>query len=436
MRIACELELAPGKIPSSRPRWFGTWTVCALDWHWRLSLLIDVSVSVCLSHLLLRISPALSLPRAIPKCCHRPLVEMEHLHRIDIRDGKVTGEGVFVDAISHFSEHLPNMTFYINRLDEPRVLKRPPTTPLLAHVHYDVKRKLYRKDAAHSILPLMEQVCSLPASKLRSHGFFLNPCSFEATAELVPIFSSASVGACFADILYPSDYYLKTPETEEWAEPVPVSARVVSSWPHKKNKVFWRGTSTGGGASADGPPYMEYHRQRLLSRYGSNAKPNDTLYDLAFTRILQCDEKACAEQHRRFDPMAGWTPLADSRDIKYLIDIDGNTFSQRFMPFLRFTGSLIFKLFLFEDWLTEQTRPNEHYLPVSLDLHDLDAKIRWAQNHDDKARRIAMAAQLHASKRLRYDDMLCYFYRLLLEYHELTMPGLVDREEQDHLGDE
>ena len=357
---------------------------------------------------------------------------MDYLRRIDIVDGKVLGDqqDAFVDAISLFARHLPNITFYINMLDEPRVLRKPPVNTKLARMPYDSQRKTFRVEPAGTVLPLMEQVCSVPVQQLQKHGFFLGPGSFETTAELVPIFSSASVGVCFADIIYPSHYYLRTATSESWAEPLPVSAKVVSSWPRKKEVVYWRGTTTGGHAE-EGGQYMEFHRQRLVQKFGfTGAKFGDPGYDIRFTSVLQCANGACDKERREFEPLAGWSPQSKSKDFKYLLDIDGNTFSQRYLPFLRFTGSLILKMFLFEDWLTEQTRPNEHYLPVDLDLHDLEDQVRWARENDDKARLIAMTGQIHASQRLRYDDMLCYFYRLLLEYHELTLPGVKEPPKQ------
>lgn len=60
-----------------------------------------------------------------------------------------------------------------------------------------------------------------------------------------------------------------------------------------------------------------------------------------------------------------------------------------------------------------------HYLPVRLDFMDLQAKLDWALGHDKQAQAIAEQAALQAKLFIRFEDMQCYWYRLLLEYAAL-----------------
>lgn len=64
------------------------------------------------------------------------------------------------------------------------------------------------------------------------------------------------------------------------------------------------------------------------------------------------------------------------------MDIDGNSFSERTTK-LMLTGSTVFKIFDFKDFVTEQIRPWEHYIPVRMDLEDLEEKLQWAKEHDE-----------------------------------------------------
>lgn len=50
-----------------------------------------------------------------------------------------------------------------------------------------------------------------------------------------------------------------------------------------------------------------------------------------------------------------------------------------------------------KDWLV----PNEHYIPVEMDLSDLGTKVKWAMENDAEAKRIAMNAQNFAERHLR-----------------------------------
>ncbi|KAJ7259771.1 hypothetical protein C8J57DRAFT_491164 [Mycena rebaudengoi] len=73
------------------------------------------------------------------------------------------------------------------------------------------------------------------------------------------------------------------------------------------------------------------------------------------------------------------SPREDAYKYKYLLDVDGNTFSGRFLGLLRY-GSLVFKMIAFEEFFNDWLRPFEHYyIPV---LPDLVEKIEWAGSHD------------------------------------------------------
>lgn len=360
------------------------------------------------------------------------VADMPFLKKVEIKSGMVHVEGKadqdpHARALSHFAEFLPDMKIYLNLLDEPRVLRIAPKQRMgLLNIKYNESLKRFTTEVGTNIIPLMKQVCDLEPEKLENHGFFLGANSFSTTSVLVPIFSSTSIRACFSDILIPSHYFLGAAPDEHWAEPVPISAKTPSYWRNKKSVVYWRGSNTGGGSLSNNL-YKQFHRHRLVKEFGpqsSHQQPTSVpLFDVALTAVLQCIKDLCDELKSTLGPIAGPDPLSATHSMKYLIDIDGNSFSQRFLPFLRFTGSVIIKLFMFEDWVTEQTRDGEHYVQANLDLHDLVEKVNYLRTHDDEARKIAAAGQLYAAQRLRYDDMLCYWYRLLLEYHQLTVPG-------------
>lgn len=66
---------------------------------------------------------------------------------------------------------------------------------------------------------------------------------------------------------------------------------------------------------------------------------------------------------------------------KIIIDIDGNTYSARF-PLVLSTASAIFKMKAFEDYGSLLAKPFVHYVPVKMDLSDLEERLQWAKNND------------------------------------------------------
>ena len=340
------------------------------------------------------------------------------------------GAAILVEACRPFAKWLGDFDVVLNGLDEPRVLKRSVDDKIgMAGISFDAGRNVFSVNENSDIIPLMRQVCDSEVitddnAYFRRHGFFLGPCSFDATDAMVPIFSSASIGACFADILIPNAYYLTSASEASWrvplpSEPVDPQADQQGLWQNKQSIVQWRGSNTGGGSN-DGREYLQFHRNRLVSK-AETVHVDNVNIDIGFTTILQCSGQACQELKSKF-PLKNPVDHSDSRKFKYLVDIDGNSFSQRFLPFLQFTQSLILKVHLFEDWITEQLQPMKHYLPIDMSLDNFQRQIEWARDHEDEAKRIAQQAQLYADKRLRYEDMQCYLFRLLLEYEQLLKP--------------
>jgi hypothetical protein len=68
---------------------------------------------------------------------------------------------------------------------------------------------------------------------------------------------------------------------------------------------------------------------------------------------------------------------------KLIIDIDGFSYSRRF-PILMATGSVVIKIASFVDIGTVPAEPWVHFIPVKMDLSDLEDSIRWAKENDKK----------------------------------------------------
>jgi hypothetical protein len=144
--------------------------------------------------------------------------------------------------------------------------------------------------------------------------------------------------------------------------------------------------------------------------------------DVGFTAAFTNAHPTFREQQLSEYPLAeGVSQLAQSA-AKYILDVDGNSWTRRFVPLLHYSGSLLLKLSIFEQPERTLLRPFAHYVPVdSLSADELEAKLVALADADGLAERIAQAGHAVASRWLRKEDMQCYWYRLLLEYHTLSL---------------
>ncbi|KAJ3986464.1 hypothetical protein F5890DRAFT_1552240 [Lentinula detonsa] len=180
----------------------------------------------------------------------------------------------------------------------------------------------------------------------------------------------------------------------------------------KRNKIFWRGATTGGGNSPPGFAAL-YQRHRAVRMAGwdvegdveiwipsttsllanssssSTAKKsnyndvpltahkvpaatlNKALMDVAFVKANNADqypgglEKLMAE-HR----FSGSVYLGGHWQYKYLLDLDGMSYSGRFMSFLA-SDSVPIKSTAYEEFFSEWIEPWLHYIPLSSSYEEI-----------------------------------------------------------------
>jgi hypothetical protein len=289
-------------------------------------------------------------------------------------------------------------------------------------------------------------ICISP-SLSSTFGFFERPNAFNIIHELTPVFSQSKISS-FQDILYPSPWY--------WMGKVGYDETHDTNWENKTNKLYWRGSTTGGFSRNGG--WRRQHRQHIVQRLNAPDKAqvlmptSDTnthtvaeidrrslkhLIDVHFSHIGQCDPGDCDAQQEFFHV----TERADGQNAwysKHLLDIDGNAFSGRFYSFLK-SRSLTYKMAVFREWHSEWLKPWVHYIPLSLRGNEHLDLVRWfsgeqggSESKDDvkvpektgngasegekKAREIAERSTEWHDKVLRNVDFDVWFFRLLLEY--------------------
>ncbi|KAJ5364138.1 uncharacterized protein N7496_009851 [Penicillium cataractarum] len=272
-------------------------------------------------------------------------------------------------------------------------------------------------------------ICHTPSLRY-TYGFFDRPNAFDVVHDLFPIFSQSKISS-FQDILYPSPWY--------WADKVPYQRSKDYSWDAKSDRMYWRGTTTGGFSRAGG--WRRQHRQQFVDNVNS-LEPTKVLtqqqddswvsqnasrdsyrdsFDVKFTMIGQCDPDDCHAQEEYFDVVKA-AGQQDAWAHKYLVDIDGNAFSGRFYAFLH-SNSFVYKIAIFREWHDEWLKPWVHYAPLSLKGNEYVESMRYftAEEEGKKAApQIATQGQEWAQQVLRNEDLEVWFFRLLLEYGRLV----------------
>lgn len=115
-----------------------------------------------------------------------------------------------------------------------------------------------------------------------------------------------------------------------------------------------------------------------------------------------------------FDFTAGkhhFTPIYEQSKYKYLLYVDGHCAACRY-GFMMRLGSVILKVaprqVADRMWYFPLLKPYHDHVPVKEDLSDLEEKIRWCRENDDKCREIAQNAMNFYAKYVARDALLDY----------------------------
>ncbi|KAJ6525381.1 glycosyl transferase family 90-domain-containing protein [Mycena capillaripes] len=276
--------------------------------------------------------------------------------------------------------------------------------------------------------------CTLPRGVGVAYDvpLLLSASSAEFTTDLVPVLSMtkladgasgvAAGGApegghtCFADIVIPGPFSYRN---TSWAGQFKYPNKI--RWEDKKDVLYWRGKSNGGHIR--GNNYRSFPRFRLMDLAARPEHRAKNLFDpsVCDDRMLphgpadNCDAWALRKEYNITEHLE---PREDAYNYKYLFDIDGNTFSGRFLNLLR-SGSLVFKSTAFVEFFTPWLIPYEHFIPVRPDLSDLPARIEWAKANDEEAHRIQEAGRVFAERVLTDAQNDCYWFAVMLEWGAL-----------------
>lgn len=286
-------------------------------------------------------------------------------------------------------------------------------------------------------------LCTMGPEIKDQHGFLFSSSTMIPTKRLVPIFSECKVNVN-SDILFPANMYWKHDDRYDY------SAKYDLDWDEKKEAMLWRGVTSGGTQVESN--WQQMHRQRLVMAVNSTAMEGKDV------RILteQPEKRGEYENFGQFHPSEFaknytdvgftetggcipdcdfynnvWTlkeqvPLPEQFRYKYLVDVDGHSFSGRWRAFLE-SKSLGIKATIFREWHDSRLFAWRHFAPMDNRYDDLYTLLTYfiglgrplqgswgdrgsisntyVARHDAEAKRIANQGREWAKKVLRRDDI-------------------------------
>ncbi|TGJ81259.1 hypothetical protein E0Z10_g7504 [Xylaria hypoxylon] len=286
-------------------------------------------------------------------------------------------------------------------------------------------------------------------------GIFIHPLSTRSTQVLFPLFGGSKL-ATNNEILLPAPMYWNEEERFTGGD------YHGSEWEEKFGPLIWRGVATGGLNQESNWRGFQRHRFVAMNNgsklalaeaeieplvnfelpaasYDIMASKEKRLgewisewSDVGFTNLM-CDPEyepkpedgACPYTDGHFGVIDG-VDLADQFTYKYLPDIDGNSFSGRYLGFLRSTGVPI-KSTMWHEWHDSRLIAWKHFVPMDNRFADFYGIMEYflgygkvRRGHDDAAKKIAMDGKAWAESVLRKEDMQIYVLRLLLEYARVS----------------
>ncbi|KAG8216196.1 glycosyltransferase family 90 protein [Butyriboletus roseoflavus] len=308
--------------------------------------------------------------------------------------------------------------------------------------------------------------CENPWAHYNQGHFFSD---WRTVPVLYPVFSPSKPKG-FADIRIPSHYYHRGNHKYTYAwdakhRKVKEIDDMEMPWDQKSDLVFWRGATTGGGSTPPGfAPNYQRHRFLRMAHESSTAnvtivhasplRPdtfisttvpakdlNNDIMDVAFVAASGSypgGEAALRRLHRFGDPV----PLGKHWSYKYLVDLDGMSYSGRFMALMA-SDSAVLKSTVYKEFYSDWIQPWLHYIPVSAsysEIYNIHAyfsgpsastmkianttvrRTEWEAMKDERdaqLRQIARAGKQWRKTIGRTIDMEVYVYRLCLEYARL-----------------
>ncbi|KAF7510334.1 hypothetical protein GJ744_006830 [Endocarpon pusillum] len=354
----------------------------------------------------------------------------------------------------------------------------PPNSPARSNMSVARADAMYKHDLGGLITNFNRStdLCTVGPAIQDLHGLLYSPSSIIASKKLLPVFGECKANIN-SDILFPANMYYKHDDRYDYSDLEDLA------WEDKSDTMIWRGVTSGGVQTAEN--WSTMHRQRLVqllngTHMSTTGKEVSVISETpqfsraptlnkTYENFHRFQPSLFAEQHTDVGFVEAWgcvpgdcafyndvftfkpqTSLTSQFRDKYLIDVDGHSFSGRWHAFLE-SKSLGFKATIFREWHDSRLFAWRHFIPVDNRYDDLYSLLMYfvgygkpgiqrtegddyangdvyMASHDAEGKKIARQGREWAKKVLRREDIEVYMFRLLLEY------GRIIDDNRDRIG--
>ncbi|EPE29541.1 hypothetical protein GLAREA_00701 [Glarea lozoyensis ATCC 20868] len=290
-------------------------------------------------------------------------------------------------------------------------------------------------------------LCTVGPEVQGKHGFLFAPSTIIASKRLLPIFGECKVNVN-NDILFPANMYYADDVRYRY------DSKYDYDWDDKNDTMIWRGVTSGGTNTAEN--WRDMHRQRLvLTSNGTEMVGKEVLimtedpnnqgsyvnfkhyqpseFALDHTDVGFTEAFACVPDCGFYDGVwtyKNMTTLSQQFESKFVVDVDGHSFSGRWHAFLE-SKSLGIKSTIFREWHDSRLFAWRHFIPMDNRYDDLYSILTYfigigkrakasdqpyMPRHDFEGRKLGRQGREWAKKVLRKEDIEIYMFRLLIEY--------------------
>lgn len=185
-------------------------------------------------------------------------------------------------------------------------------------------------------------------------------------------------------------------------------------WEDKKPIAYWRGSPTG----AFFPTVRFLLVLRVVNVPIVDAKFVFALNPYNKAKLINFGEVANTEDSRYWCPAAS---LQDYLSYKYILIVDGNIIASAHQ-WVFASGSVPIMITHPDNnyWFKQYLKPMENYVPVDYSLCDLEEKVRWLIDNDDKAKAIAANAMRFAETVFSPEFQREYLQKRIQEVSQMT----------------
>jgi len=282
-------------------------------------------------------------------------------------------------------------------------------------------------------------LCTVGPEIQEKHGFLYASSTVVASKSLLPVFGECKVNVN-NDILFPANMYYKGDSRYDY------DPKYDYKWEDKAESMIWRGVTSGGTNTPEN--WKEMHRQRLVLLSNSTVIADKEVRIMSqdaaklgsYNNFLHFKPSAFAAAHTDVGFTEGascipancpfyadvWTykhgiSLSEQFKNKFVVDVDGHSFSGRWHAFLR-SRSLGIKSTIFREWHDSRLFAWRHFVPMDNRYDDLYSILTYfiglgspqnagkneepyVQRHDFEGRKLAQQGREWASKVLRKEDL-------------------------------